>query len=139
MAVIDKTAAPASHTTKIRGDGSRIALAEPVIGRRFAPTRGSLVRGDVSERNRGFVFSNTPSHSRGTMRPRLALISRPSQRGRRESRVRAAPAVSCAMEKEGRTRAYRSSGGIPAFPARWFTAYFVLSPVTGFLATVACE
>jgi hypothetical protein len=29
------------------------------------------------------------------------------------------------------TRAYRFSGGIPAFPARWFTAYFVLSSVNG--------
>ncbi len=80
-------------------------------------------------------------------------------RGRRESRVRAAPAVSCAnmhkkthTKQEGagkagcalhprsrvqtctkkRTRAYRFSGGIPAFPARWFTAYFELSPVNGF-------
>jgi hypothetical protein len=25
----------------------------------------------------------------------------------------------------------------PAFPAQWFTAYFALSPVNGFLATVA--
>ncbi len=30
-----------------------------------------------------------------------------------------------------RTRAYRFSGGKPAFPAQWFTAYFALSPVTG--------
>jgi hypothetical protein len=30
-----------------------------------------------------------------------------------------------------RTRAYRSSGGDPAFPAQWFTTYFVLSPVNG--------
>ena len=30
-----------------------------------------------------------------------------------------------------RTRAYRSSGGNPTFPAQWFTAYFVLSSVTG--------
>jgi hypothetical protein len=30
-----------------------------------------------------------------------------------------------------RTRAYRFSGNTPAFPARWFTAYSVLSPVTG--------
>ena len=42
------------------------------------------------------------------------------------------------MHKEMRTRAYRFSGGNPAFPARWFTAYFALSPVTGFFATVAC-
>src|SRR6266704_6289135 len=38
-----------------------------------------------------------------------------------------------------RTRAYRFSGGIPAFPARWFTAYFELSPVNGLHATVAPE
>src|SRR5664279_6423977 len=30
-----------------------------------------------------------------------------------------------------RTRAYRFSGGNPAFPARWFTAYTALSLVTG--------
>src|SRR5712664_562197 len=30
-----------------------------------------------------------------------------------------------------RTRAYRFSGGIPAFPAQWFTAYSALSPVIG--------
>jgi hypothetical protein len=35
------------------------------------------------------------------------------------------------MHKEKRTRAYRFSGGNPAFPAQWFTAYFALSPVTG--------
>src|SRR5674476_1248396 len=52
-------------------------------------------------------------------------------RGRRESRVRAAPAVSCANMHKKRTRAYRFSGGNPAFPARWFTAYSALSLVTG--------
>jgi hypothetical protein len=30
----------------------------------------------------------------------------------------------------------QGSGGIPAFPARWVTAYFELFPVNGFLATV---
>ena len=60
-------------------------------------------------------------------------------RGRRESRVRAAPAVSRAIVHKERTRAYRFSGGNPAFPARWFTAYSALSPVTGFLATVIPE
>ena len=52
-------------------------------------------------------------------------------RGRREDRVRAAPAVSCAKANKKRTRAYRFSGGNPAFPARWFTAYSALSLVTG--------
>jgi hypothetical protein len=45
--------------------------------------------------------------------------------------MRAAPAVSCARENRKRTRAYRFSGGNPAFPARWVTAYSALSPVTG--------
>ena len=64
---------------------------------------------------------------------RVLRIRRPRKtpRGRRESRVRAAPAVSCAMESRKRTRAYRFSGGNPAFPARWVTVYSALSPVTG--------
>ena len=37
----------------------------------------------------------------------------------------------CKQAQKKRTRAYRSSGGDPAFPARWFTAYTVLSLVTG--------
>ena len=45
----------------------------------------------------------------------------------------------CKMHIGKRTRAYRFSGGNPAFPAQWFTAYFVLSPVTGLFATVARE
>ena len=42
----------------------------------------------------------------------------------------------CKVVRRMPTRAYRFSGGNPAFPAQWVTAYFVLSPVTGFLATV---
>jgi hypothetical protein len=38
-----------------------------------------------------------------------------------------------------RTRAYRFSGGIRPSLRNGFTAYFALSPVTGFLATVAPE
>ena len=45
----------------------------------------------------------------------------------------------CKVHRRKRTRAYRFSGGNPAFPAQWFTAYFVLSPVTGFLATVTSQ
>ena len=41
-------------------------------------------------------------------------------RGRREDRVHAAPAVPCAVaHRKTRTRAYRFSGSIPAFPAQW--------------------
>src|SRR5665213_311602 len=35
------------------------------------------------------------------------------------------------MHKTMRTRAYRSSGNTPAFPAQWFYGLYVLSLVTG--------
>ena len=34
----------------------------------------------------------------------------------------------CKIVRKKRTRAYRFSGGTPAFPAQWLTAYFALSP-----------
>src|ERR1700724_868754 len=37
----------------------------------------------------------------------------------------------CKSAEQKRTRAYRFSGGNPAFPAQWFTAYFALSPAIG--------
>src|SRR5882762_8976687 len=41
-------------------------------------------------------------------------------RGRREDRVRAAPAISRAIcTQQKRTRAYRFGGNTPAFPAQW--------------------
>jgi hypothetical protein len=57
-------------------------------------------------------------------------------RGRREDRVRAAPAVSRAMVDSGRTRAYRFGGNTPAFPAQRLYGLYEFAPVTGFLATV---
>src|SRR5690349_47977 len=52
--------------------------------------------------------------------------------------MRAASAVSRAMSSKRRTRAYRFSGGTPAFPAQWLYGLYVLSPATNFLfATVA--
>jgi hypothetical protein len=61
-------------------------------------------------------------------------------RGRRESRVRAAPAVSCAKCTE--ESAHEHTGPAEAIRLSLrdgFTAYFGLSPVTGFLATVICR
>ena len=61
-------------------------------------------------------------------------------RGRREDRVRAAPAVSRAIVHQ--EYAHEHTGSAEAFrPSlrNGFTAYFVLSPVTGFLATVICK
>src|SRR6266851_1328394 len=68
---------------------------------------------------------------RGTKRPSRAFISRPP-RGRGECRVPDAPAASCAL-CIGRTHTsnneYTRTPGIPA--RNGFTAYVVLSPVTG--------
>ncbi len=69
------------------------------------------------------------------MRPRFA-VSRapPKERGRRECRVHAAPAVSCAnCAKAKRTRAYRFSGGNPASPAQWSYGLYRALPGDEFL------
>jgi hypothetical protein len=76
-------------------------------------------------------IANARSRSRGAMRPSCAFISRPHG-GRGECRVPAAPAASCAL-CIGRTHTSNNEyTGTPGIPARnGFTAYFVLSPVTG--------
>jgi hypothetical protein len=62
--------------------------------------------------------------------PEVCLDFHPQEtRGRRESRVRAAPAVSRAIViRQKRTRAYRFSGGNPTFPAQWFYGLFRALP-----------
>ena len=61
-----------------------------------------------------------------------ALMNLPPKRGRGERRVPAAPAASCALVVVERTRATTSTPESPGIPARnGFTAYVVLSPVTG--------
>src|SRR6476659_1317778 len=73
--------------------------------------------------------------------PRFASSFAPFEnRGRREDRVRAAPAVSCAIAHK--ERAHEHTG--PAESIRpslrsGFTAYFVISPVNGSFATVAAQ
>jgi hypothetical protein len=87
-----------------------------------------------------FAYPTTPNtlpHSRDTLRPRFTNSLRPKKkralailkRGRREDRVHAAPAVSCAScASRKRTRAYRFSGGSPAFPAQWFYGFLRALP-----------
>src|SRR5882757_10615017 len=78
------------------------------------------------------------SRSRDMICPSLAIrFALSLRRGRRESRRRAAPAVPCAILEKRRTRAYRFSGGTPAFPAQWLYGLYVLSPARlGFVVTV---
>ena len=65
---------------------------------------------------------------------------RPSENQRAQGRpgARCTRGLMCKMRKK-RTRAYRFSGNIRPSLRNGFTAYSVLSPVTGFLATVAPE
>jgi hypothetical protein len=66
-------------------------------------------------------------HSRGTLRPSFAFDLLPRQqraqatlkRGRRESRVRGAPAAPCAKGRKHTVVDHRFAGH-PAFPAQWF-------------------
>src|SRR6478672_13711164 len=70
----------------------------------------------------------------------LELLSLLKDRGRREDRVRAAPAVLCAMCTRRCAHEHTGPAGASRPSLRnGFTAYFALSPVTGFLATVISE
>src|SRR6266851_7820363 len=83
----------------------------------------------------------THPRSRGAIRPSFASFSTlVENRGRREDRVRAAPAVSCAIcTKECAHEHTGSAESIRPSLRNGFTAYNALSPVTGFLATVIPE
>ena len=68
------------------------------------------------------------------------LVGPPEIRGRREDRVHAAPAVSCAIAH--RKRAHEHTGSAETLRPSLrsgVTAYFVLSPVNGSFATVAAQ
>src|SRR6201746_2621924 len=77
---------------------------------------GPRVRGDD-----GDAMSDTPPRSRGAFRPSYARKLRSLKtRGRRGMPdARCTRGLACKMDKK-RTRAYRFSGGNPAFPAQWF-------------------
>src|SRR5258708_31631445 len=78
-------------------------------------------------------------HSRGMMCPRLAktsALAKEEGAGKTGCTLHPRSRVQTCTKK--RTRAYRFSGGIRPSLRNGFTAYFALSPVTGFLATVTC-
>ena len=53
--------------------------------------------------------------------------------------ARCARSRACRGSGSKHTRLSGHTGNRPAFPAQWFTAYFVLFPAIGFFATVAPE
>jgi hypothetical protein len=79
--------------------------------------------------------SNTHPHSRGAKRPSDASSVRALEnRGRRESRVPAAPAASRAKLSEAHERSHRGFTGVTRPSLRnGLTAYIVLSPVSEFV------
>ena len=102
-------------------------------------TRRSLSSGAHSRDPVGRV--DTPPHSRDSIRPSFAKFrSSQKQEGRREDRVRAAPAVSCA-NAYAKKNAHEHTGSAETLrPSlrNGFTAYIVLSPARpGLFVTVA--
>src|SRR5438552_17713624 len=79
------------------------------------------------------VGIDTSPPSRGMFSPEVFQFVAPSQkRGRRECRVHAAPAVSCAKVRKKGAHEHTGSAEAVRHPLRnGFTAYFVLSPVSG--------
>jgi hypothetical protein len=73
-------------------------------------------------------------HSRRALRPSRCKNSSPSkERGRRECRVRAAPAVSCAMCTRSAHTSIQGSGGNPTFPAQWLYGLYRALPGDEFI------
>ena len=85
--------------------------------------------------------SDATSRSRGIIWPKFCWKPCPPQfRGRREDRVRAAPAVSCAVcIKKMLHMSIQVWRKPPAFPAQWLYGLYEFAPVTGFVATVIAE
>jgi hypothetical protein len=121
-----------------RPDGlpRRFRLRSLSFGGQVAPLhkRFAFVAGNAVDRSEyDFTFSRRDAPEV------LHFVVPPEIRGRREDRVRAAPAVSRAMVDSGRTRAYRFGGNTPAFPAQWLYGLYEFALVTGFLATIIPE
>ena len=75
--------------------------------------------------------------SRGTLARVLQFVHAPeNQRAQGRPGARCTRGLVCKLHKKVRTRAYRSSGEHPAFPARWLYGLYVIVLVTGFLATI---
>ena len=109
------------------------------------PVRRELSIPSLTPRNTGssaFANDDERRHSRDGIRPRFANSSAPKKRGRREDRVRAAPAVSRANAYAKKTAHEHTGSAETLRPSlrNGFTAYIVLSPARpGLLVTVTPE
>ena len=78
---------------------------------------------------RGVAGDDTASRSRGLICPRLAIeFPYPPNRGRRECRVHAAPAVSCAKVCKKAHTSIQVQRRHPTFPAQWLYGLYRALP-----------
>jgi hypothetical protein len=84
--------------------------------------------------------ANTPSHSRGAVRPRCAINLRPENRGRGECRAPDAPAASCAHigSKYAHEYSQRAIGKHPTFPHAMVYGLYRALPGDRLVDTVVC-
>src|SRR5437868_6352169 len=111
-------------------------VAHPAATHGPGPARRRYFPIHMSNSDQGYGFA----FSRHGMPELCVLFALQENRGRGEDRVRAAPAVSCAIcakecahEHTGSAETHRPS------LRNGFTVYIALSPVNGFLATVALQ
>ena len=96
---------------------------------------------ELALRLAGTTWIDIRPRSRDAVRPRFASrCPALENRGRREDRVHAAPAVSCAIAHKERAHEHTGSAETLRPSLRsGLTAYFELSPVNGSFATVAAQ
>jgi len=120
-------------STSLRANGSRECAPDDRLREAIhvtAQRKNGLLR---FARNDGWRhLRHNPTFSRHGSRPRFVEISSPSSnRGSRECRVHAAPAVSCAMCTRKCAHEHTGTDGTLRHSLRnGFTAYAVLSPAT---------
>jgi len=114
------------------------ALCAQLVARMSEAISGAVLEWSRMSLRSSGLRTNIIPPSRGAVRPRFASsLPSSSIRGRREDRVRAAPAVSRAIAHRRRAHEHTGSAGASRPSLRnGFTAYFELSPVNGSFATV---
>ncbi len=115
-----------------RGEGLSFRTVPELRDHPTPPLRVDPPPPGEGKRSHAVRSSNTPSHSRGAIRPSFAFKFPPSL-----LRAQGMPGAWCARRRMCNGRKQRAHALVrshrkhPAFPARWFTAYFALSPAIG--------
>src|ERR1700736_1508053 len=129
-----------STTSRFSSPGTPKIRSTPSFSRAATRTSDPFIFGCLAwemleefPRDRGgYKHEDERPPSRGAMRPRFAgnFLTLQSE-GAGNTGCTLPPRSRVQKCTKKRTRAYRFSGGNPAFPAQLFTAYFALSPAIG--------